>query len=224
MSFLEKARSCGITPQNIISWVSQKIMFAWGRFSGTLRLRLKARFLGVQVGHNVHAHGPVGLLRWPGGKITIGNNVSLVSSWRRATAAALNHPVRLRVFGKGASIELGDYCELSGTSITARSCSIMLGSHVLIGPNCAITDSDFHAHWPASERSINPGMENDAPVRIGDHVWIGMNTLVLKGVDIGACSIIGAGSVVTRNIPPNCIACGVPARVIKSNIPDSGHG
>lgn len=215
MPFFQKIRSCGLTPANALSWICLESMRLCGVFLGTIRLRIKARMFGVHLGAGVRAHGPVCIMRWPGAKIYIGNGVSLISSWRRATAAALNHPVRLRVFGRSASIEIGDNCELSGTSITARSCRISLGKSVLIGPNCVIVDSDFHAHWPAQERAFRPGLENDAPVEIGDHVWIGMNCIILKGVKIGACSIIGAGSVVCSDIPANCVACGQPARVLK---------
>lgn len=86
----------------------------------------------------------------------------------------------------------------------------------MFGPNCIVTDSDFHAHWPAERRNTEPGYENDKPVRIGDNVWIGMGSIILKGVDIGDNSIIGAGSVVTRDIPANCVACGSPAKVVKT--------
>ena len=78
-----------------------------------------------------------------------------------------------------------------------------------------IVDSDFHAPWPVSERPLNPGLENDRPVRIGDGAWIGMHSIILKGVTIGDGAIIGAGSVVTRDIPANAVACGSPARVVR---------
>jgi acetyltransferase-like isoleucine patch superfamily enzyme len=56
------------------------------------------------------------------------------------------------------------------------------------------------------------------PIHIGNHVWIGMNVTILKGVQIGDGAIIAAGAVVTRNIPARCLAGGVPARVLKENI------
>ena len=217
MNFFAKARKYRLDPANIISWLSIETMTRLGKWRGTLALRMKARLLGVSLGRNVSAHGPVGLLRWPGGSISIGSDTQIISSWRRSTACALAFPTRLRVFGKGAAIEIGPGCQLSGTSITARSTRISLGRQVLLAPNCIIMDSDFHAPWPAAQRSESPGYEADAPVSIGDYSWIGINSIILKGVSIGRGCIIGAGSVVTHDIPDNSIACGVPCRVLSTH-------
>ena len=214
-SFIAKALNKGLTLPNIVSYLSLETMRLWGRFWGTIRLRLKAYILGIPVGRGTCAHGSVGLLRFPGSRITIGSHVSFISSWRRATAASLTANVRLRTFASTAHISIGDNCELSGTSITARSCPISLGKSVLIGPNCVITDSDFHAPLPVEKRADNPGFERDRPVCLDDHVWIGMNVCILKGVHIGRGAIIGAGSVVTRDIPAFAVACGNPARVVR---------
>ncbi|WP_165075485.1 MULTISPECIES: acyltransferase [unclassified Desulfovibrio] len=222
MDMLRKALARGLTPANVASWASLEAMRVLGVGFGTLRLRLKARLLGVALGRGVTAHGPVGLLRWPGGKIRIGAGVHLISSWRRATAACLAWPVRLRVFGPGASIDIGEGAELSGTSITARSTAVRVGRGVLVAPNCVIVDSDFHAPWPPEARATTPGMERDAPVTIGDHAWLGMRCIVLKGVTIGEGAIVGAGSVVTRDIPPRTLAAGAPARVIRHLGPEEG--
>ena len=127
MNIIRKALERGLTPANVIAWFSQLWLVHWGRFWGTVALRVKARRLGVRVGKGVAAHGPVGLMRWPGGEISIGDNVQMISSWRRATACTLAAPVRLRVFGPGAAIEIGNGSELSGTSITARSTRISIG-------------------------------------------------------------------------------------------------
>jgi acetyltransferase-like isoleucine patch superfamily enzyme len=85
----------------------------------------------------------------------------------------------------------------------------------MVAPNVIIVDSDFHQAWPPETRFISDTSAFDKEVKIGCNVWIGMNTLVLKGSVIGDNSIIGAGSTVTGEIPPNCIAAGNPAIPIK---------
>jgi acetyltransferase-like isoleucine patch superfamily enzyme len=76
-------------------------------------------------------------------------------------------------------------------------------------------DNDVH-QINYIERKANKGKVKSAPIVIEDDVWLGANVMVLKGVTIGARSIIGAGSVVTKSIPSDCIAAGTPAKVIKS--------
>lgn len=215
MNILQKAAGVGITPANFNCWVAQKFLYGAGYLVGAISLRLKAALFGIELGKNVSAYGPVGLIRWPGGRIRIGDNVAIISSSRRSTASALAFPTRLRVFGKGAFIDIGPGCQLSGASITARSCAITLGRQVMLGPNCVIVDSDFHAPWPAEQRAHEPGMDRDRPVLIEDYVWIGLNCVILKGVTIGRGSLVGAGSVVTRDIPANAVACGSPCKVVR---------
>ena len=138
MNILRKALQRGLTPSNIISYLCLESMRLWGAFWGTARLRCKAALLGVAVGPGTRAHGPVGLLRWPGGSIRIGARASLISSWRRATAASLPGPVRLRVFGPGAAIEIGEGAQLRVTSETERSQRIRIGRPGLLAPSRVI--------------------------------------------------------------------------------------
>lgn len=221
MNKFKKAIELGLSPQNIFSYACLEISRLWGVFYGSLRLRIKAGIFGVDIGRGVKAHGPVCIMRRPGGKISIGRKVSIISSWRRSTACALAWPTRLRVFGKGAVIDIGDFTELSGASITARSKTIRIGRHVMLAPNCIIVDSDFHSPWPAAKRQTAPGLENDRDVEIGDYAWIGMNCIILKGSKIGSGAIIGAGSLVNSDIPDCALAAGVPARVIKLFPPEA---
>ena len=218
-SFLQKALARGLSPQNIISYIHLRLSRSLCGCWGLLRLRLKAALLGVHVGRGVQCFGTVILGRWPGSRIDIGDGASLVSSAQRATAATVHAPVRLRTHGPEARIILGEGVELSGTSITARSQTIRIGRHAMLAPNCIITDSDFHAQWPPERRHLDPGYENDAPVHIGDHVWIGLNCIILKGVTIGEGAIVGAGSVVTHDVAPRTLVAGTPARFIRNLTP-----
>jgi acetyltransferase-like isoleucine patch superfamily enzyme len=92
--------------------------------------------------------------------------------------------------------------------------SVTIGDYVAIGANCTIVDTDFHPLGPYHRRQ-DPVDAATAPIVIEDHVFIGMQSVVLKGVTIGAGSVIGACSVVTRDIPSGVIAAGNPARVIR---------
>src|SRR5918993_2676783 len=86
---------------------------------------------------------------------------------------------------------------------------IEIGEDVAIADNVTIRDSDNHLV------TSNPNYIMTRPVSIGNHVWIGMNVIILKGVTIGDGAIIAAGAIVTHDIPGRCLAAGIPAKVIK---------
>lgn len=88
---------------------------------------------------------------------------------------------------------------------------IKIGENVKISENVIIRDSDDH-------QIDRKGYEKSKPIYIGDHVWIGMGAIILKGVNIGDGAVIGAGSIVNKDVPPNTLCAGCPARVIKENI------
>ena len=120
------------------------------------------------------------------------------------------HSCRIRLH-KNAVLILGNgYMNTNG--IIGCKKSITIGD-AIIAPNCYIIDSDFH-RIIENDKVINPS----APVKFSGHVWLGQNVTVLKGVTIGYGSCIGAKSLVANDIPPNSLAAGVPAKVIKSNI------
>jgi len=119
--------------------------------------------------------------------------------------------VTIKTVGHGAQIVIGDYVGISGCTISAAT-SITIGSHVLLGSGCLITDSDAHPVDP-DERRLGGGCISK-PIVIEDDVFIGTRAIVLKGVTIGKGSVIGAGAVVSKSIPPYSIAVGNPAKVI----------
>ena len=123
-----------------------------------------------------------------------------------ANLIGVNRPCMISTMSAKAEIKVGNDCGFSGTVVAAFE-SIVLGNHVICGANTLITDSNWH---PEDPRSGVP-----APIRIGNNVWLGVNTTVLKGVVIGENSVIGAGSIVTTDIPANVVAAGNPCRVIK---------
>ena len=111
-------------------------------------------------------------------------------------------------------IEIGDNVGISGSTINA-STKIKIGNNVLIGSGCLITDTDSHPlNWNDRLRNDDSKIKSK-PIIIDDNVFIGARSIILKGVTIGNGSVIGAGSVVTQSIPPNVVACGNPAKIIK---------
>ncbi len=107
-------------------------------------------------------------------------------------------------------IKIGDYSLICpGVRLSAAE-NISIGDSCMIASNVYITDSDWHGIY---DRSLPVG--NTKPVIIDDNVWIGDSAIICKGVSIGKNSIIGAGSVVTQDVPENVIAAGNPARIVK---------
>lgn len=94
--------------------------------------------------------------------------------------------------------------------------SITIGDHVKIGGNSILIDTDSHNMDYLVRRGQYTDWGVSKPIVIEDDVFIGGNCIILKGVTIGARSIIAAGSVVTKSIPADCVAGGNPAKVIKS--------
>ena len=92
--------------------------------------------------------------------------------------------------------------------------SVAIGDNVKFGAYVLIIDTDAHPLDYLARRTSNDGTKF-APIVIEDDVWVGAHSIILKGVTIGARSIIGAGSVVVRSIPADCVAAGNPCKVIK---------
>lgn len=102
---------------------------------------------------------------------------------------------------------------MNANSTWVDTCLITVGSRTLIGPNCSF----YSGTHPTDARVRNGtnGPEDGAPITIGEDCWFGGNCIVLPGVTIGRGTTIGAGSVVTKDVPPNVVAVGNPARVLK---------
>ncbi len=95
--------------------------------------------------------------------------------------------------------------------------SISIGHHVVISERVVLRDSDNHTIKDLEAISSDESA-GTAPIVVGDHVWIGMNVIVLKGVTIGEGAVVAAGSVVNKDVQPHCLVAGVPAKVIKTNV------
>jgi maltose O-acetyltransferase len=119
----------------------------------------------------------------------------------------------LEAHNPGSRIEIGDGAQINNNVyIKSEGPGIRIGARALLGSGIEILDSDFHELDPERRRGGTPRM---APVELGENVFVGNGTRILKGVTIGADSVVGAGSVVTSSIPAGVVAGGNPARVVR---------
>ena len=159
---------------------------------------------GVKIGKNISFYGYTFFYLDKTATIQIGNNCTIRSS-STSNMIGINRPCMFSAHNH-AILNIGENCGFSGTVIGAFS-SIIIGDNVMCGANTLITDSDWHADDARSGENKEVIIENN--------VWIGEGVKVLKGVRIGTNSLIGSGSIVTKDIPPNVIAAGNPCRIIK---------
>lgn len=175
------------------------------------KLYLKAA--GVNFGPGAKIFGLPTVSLCKGSQIVLGENVTFISS-SRANSIGINHEVVLRTQAKGAKIQIGNRVGMSGGAICARH-KIAIGDDVLIGANVVIADNDFH---PMLVEDRICGENNNIvskEVVIERGVWIGADCYICKGITIGENTVIGAKSVVTKSLPANCVAAGVPAKVVR---------
>lgn len=145
------------------------------------------------------------------GAIVIGRNVEF--GWSRSTSFYSGY-CHLEVSTPDSVIEIGDGVQINNNAfIKSEGPGIRIGERALLGSEVTIYDSDFHDLRPQHRRG---GQASMAAVELAENVFIGDRVLILKGVTIGANSVIGAGSVVSSSIPEGVIAAGSPARVIKT--------
>jgi len=149
--------------------------------------------------------GPGARVRgWPvveneGGRIVIGSRFCVWSHLGRVELYA----------GPGATLAIGNDVFVNHGTVLSASCGITLGDRVNVAPRCTLLDNDFHG---TDTRDAAPRM---APIVLEDDVWLGTGVIVLRGVTIGRGSVVAAGAVVTRDVPPGVLAGGVPARVLR---------
>lgn len=178
-----------------------KLLYAVYSPFQNLYLRIK----GVALNGFVYTGGALYVSKYKGSTIRIGKKCRFMSkSW--GNLIGLNHQCMISTGTKDAELDIGSRCSFSGVSIRCFK-HIKLGENVRVGANVLIIDGDAHQDDPRSNES--------RPIFIDDNVWIGTTVIVLKGVTIGKNSVIGAGSIVTKDIPANVIAAGNPCKVLR---------
>ncbi len=145
------------------------------------------------------------------GAIVLGRDVEF--GWRTSTLFHAGY-CHVEASTPESAIEFGDGAQINNNAfIKSEGPGIRIGSGALLGSEVTIYDSDFHDLHPDRRRRGRPRM---GAVELAENVFIGDRVLILKGVTIGADSVIGAGSVVTASIPAGVVAAGNPARVIRA--------
>jgi acetyltransferase-like isoleucine patch superfamily enzyme len=126
--------------------------------------------------------------------------------------AALDRDVTLLAVNDAARIVIGARCYINRHTMFDASEHIEVGDDTMIGPFCYLTD---HDHIFGPDKAPNQTPLVSAPTRIGPRCWLGAHVSVLKGVTIGEGTVVGAGSVVTKDLPAGVVAVGTPARVVR---------
>lgn len=175
--------------------------------------RLKFSLIGISYGECLSVINSIYVEMDDGSKISIGDNFQFLSG------DCLNPLIRNMKgcfhTSENAEINIGNNTGMSGAILWAEK-SISIGDNVKIGANTIVLDSDTHSLNYVERRTVEDRKNAlSKGITISDDVLIGVNCIILKGVTIGARSIIAAGSVVTKDIPSDCIAGGNPAKIIR---------
>lgn len=131
-------------------------------------------------------------------------------------SALINH--RVTIHSPEQRVTIGAYSQINFNTVILGGSGVTIGDRVMIGPNCTLAASN-HDYLQTHTPVRFAGALSDGPIVIEDDVWLGASVVVTDGVRIGQGAVIGAGAVVTRDIPAMTVAAGVPAKVIKYRNP-----
>jgi acetyltransferase-like isoleucine patch superfamily enzyme len=192
--------------------LSRFYTYRFSRIFEVIKVYFYSGWISYQFGsfgkHSVVKH----LVYLRGGKyITIGNNVfigtgGVITAWDSYSNDKFNPQIDI-----GNNVCIGEHCHITAIN------KIIIGNNVLTGMHVTITDN---AHGENSDTHLPPRLRplnSYGDISIGDNVWIGDKVTILPNVHIGRNVIIGANAVVTKDIPDNCVAVGIPAKIIKSD-------
>lgn len=194
-----------------VRYIVRFVKRARNRISSYINL-LRLNLYGVEHGKHCVIHGKLYINLFPSASLKIGDDFYFSSGWG-ITALCSNRRGMLYATWD-ANITIGNNVGMSSTVLWCHK-KIVIGNNVKIGGNCILIDTDAHDINYINRRRPATDSGATSPIIIEDDAFIGTNCIILKGVTIGARSIIAAGSIVTKSIPADCIAGGNPAKVIK---------
>jgi acetyltransferase-like isoleucine patch superfamily enzyme len=177
--------------------------FCWllWNWSAMIVFWVKLRWRGAAVEFPFRGNGLTLLDSLDSERIRIGRGVRILS---RAHLAVI----------EGGQLSIGEGTSIGSDLVLACAKQIRIGAKVLIAARCFISDTS-HVYEDVSLPIIDQGVAEGRAVEIQDGCWIGINVCIFPGVTVGRNAVVGANSVVTRDIPSLSIACGAPARVIR---------
>jgi acetyltransferase-like isoleucine patch superfamily enzyme len=182
--------------------------------------RLALRLYGVQFGRHLQLGSAPMVQRHRDATIRLGNDVVILNTLAE-NLAGIAHRTVLCATRPGAELVIGNRVGISGAVLYAWR-RIEIGDRVAIGAGAEVYDSDFHPLDPAARDRGDPSQVGVAPVVIESDAWLCARCMVLKGVTIGRAAVVGAGAVVTKDVPAGAIVAGAPARVV-GRVPSSAE-
>jgi len=206
----------GNTAGGILFYARPLLANTWSLLLQAMVREPALRFRCARIGKGLRLYGPAPQIMGDG-TIEIGDDVEFSLDTTLLVGLGLNEPARLSI---GNDVRVG-----SGNTICVAR-EVRIGNHCRTGQGVKIYDTDLHAQDPAIRRE-NYGaaqVERSAPIMIDDDAWIGDNAVILKGVTLHQGAIVGAGAVVTDDVPPNTIVAGNPARIVRRLTSTPGEG
>jgi acetyltransferase-like isoleucine patch superfamily enzyme len=177
--------------------------------------RLYLALWGVEVGARLRMRSLPICRRHKDAAIRLGNDVTIFNKLSE-NVAGITHRSVLAANAPGARLVIGNNVGLSGVILYCVK-EIVIEDHVNLGVGAKVYDTDFHPVDAAARRAGSKFVEGKA-VRICKDAWIGADAMILKGVTVGPRAVVAAGAVVTKDIPADAIAAGVPAKVIDQSV------
>lgn len=170
------------------------------------------KFNKVKYGKDLNLIGLPVIFKQKNAELIMGNNCTVKSDFLSNLVGLYQRTII--VARENGKIHIGNNVGISGATIYSKEL-IEIGDYTNIGGNAKILDHDFHPIDARARKMDNKDMIGKRAIKIGENVFIGCNTIILKGTEIGDNSVVGAGSVVSGKFPANVVIAGNPARIIK---------